>query len=98
MADLRMTVLYECATCHFKDDVADRDDVPTCPMGGEPMVAVEYVPVTQLRGVVETLAEAVRAHTRAIHALAGNLDYPEVERHATGKRLAGLLAEARGQS
>lgn len=45
--------------------------------------------------LVEALAEAVRAHTRAIHALAGNCDYPDDERWATGKHLAELLADLR---
>lgn len=52
-------VLYECATCHFKDDVADRDDVPTCVMSGENMVPVRYVPVSVLNEALDLAAEGI---------------------------------------
>lgn len=53
-------VLYECLTCHFKDDAVDREDVPTCPAGGEPMVPVEYVPATESDHLREALKRVGR--------------------------------------
>jgi hypothetical protein len=39
----------------------------------------------------ELAAMATRAHTRAIHALAGNCNYPEAERYEMGAYLTQEL-------
>ena len=48
-----------------------------------------------LDDAIELAASAVRAHTRAIHHLAGNCDYPAAEQGATGERLADALRGCR---
>lgn len=52
-------------------------------------------PTRDLQAEVERLRElaatATRAHTRAIHALAGNCDYPEAERREMGAYLTKEL-------
>lgn len=45
--------------------------------------------------LLELAAAAVRGHTRAIHALAGNLEYPQAERRAYGTWLSRELQAAR---
>lgn len=44
---------------------------------------------------IELAASAIRAHTRAIHHLAGNCTYPEDEQAATGSHLGNALLDCR---
>ena len=48
-----------------------------------------------LDDAIELAASAVRAHTRAIHHLAGNCTYPEDEQAATGSHLGNALLDCR---
>lgn len=50
-----------------------------------------------LDDAIELAASAIRAHTRAIHHLAGNCDYPEDEQAATGRWLANALLDCQAR-
>jgi hypothetical protein len=80
-------------------DSKDGERCPACERALEP---VEVVPASLLDAANaraeearELAAEATRAHTRAIHALAGNTDYPEDERREMGTHLMERLQEWR---